>query len=99
MGTYSFRLRGTRHALINIVPEVLIRQGFRIVRLDDRKGLITGHRPFMLFRLPAAVTIEVRESEEDIVVVVSAHLRGPFPDFGAGRRIASRIGEWLEEEL
>jgi hypothetical protein len=99
MSTQSLRLKCTRYAVMNALPEACMQEGLQIVFSDDKKGLIVAKRGFGFFEAPAEVRFQMSEGDGHLLLrAESRSWLGPLA-FGSEKRLLRRLMSKLEEDL
>ena len=99
MSTQSLRLKCTRYAVMNALPEALMQEGLQIVFSDDKKGLIVARRGFGLFEAPAEVRFHMSDSDGFLVLRAESRSWVGALAFGSEKRLLRRLMSKLEEDL
>lgn len=89
----------TKHAVINVLADVLREKRFYIRDIDDKKGYVLAQQPIRVINAGCKCRIEIIESEPQVVVNVNCVHNLRIDPFGAAKKTENVILDLLSEEL
>lgn len=89
----------TKHAVINVLADVLRENRFYIRDIDDKKGYVLAQQPIRIIKGGCQCKVEIIESEPGVVVNVNCVHNLRIDPFKRAKKTENVILNLLSEEL
>lgn len=89
----------TKHAVINVLADVLREKRFYIRDIDDKKGYVLAQQPIRILNAGCKCRVEIIESDPQVIVSVHCTHNLHLDIFHAGKKTENLILDLLSEEL